>query len=219
MSSSHRKRYSHVPTRTDEPVSKGTVICKQDKRWIEQDWDDWSVNPAGSIILRRGRLFTLNGTSEIFRGYYDDWSSHYDNDIMIRIGNYFITPRNQRRHYVGPWNDWRPHQDGVVIRLGDRFLLNGKTEIYRGPWDEWDIQPYTGKIYIRRGVQFFANDKEIYTGPFDGWGVSRRGLIVRCYDNFFADGKQLIYSGQWHGWRAHLRGVVIRLRNEWRVYS
>ncbi|PIT88618.1 MAG: hypothetical protein COU29_02485 [Candidatus Magasanikbacteria bacterium CG10_big_fil_rev_8_21_14_0_10_36_32] len=219
MGISRRKRGSHINPQSTPQIGKGSLICTLNKNWIDPEWDDWAVHPNGNVILRRGRLFTLNGVTKLYHGYYDDWRPHYEHSLVIRIGNYFFLPNARRVFYNGPWDDWRPHPNGVVIRLNNQFLLNGKDELYRGLWDEWDVQPYTGNIYIRLGFRFFNDEDEIYAGPWDGWDVSRRGLVIRCDDYFRLDGNKLLYCGQWDGWRAHVKGVIIRRNNNWRAYT
>jgi hypothetical protein len=59
-------------------------------------------------------------------------------------------------HYEGECDSWAPHLQGVIIRIGNKFLLNGKDLLYKGKWDDWMSHPQG--VIIRKG-----NDWFIYT--------------------------------------------------------
>lgn len=43
--------------------------------------------------------------------------------------------------YEGAWDDWYSHPKGVVIRVGNRFLLNGEKLLYEGAMNGWLSHP------------------------------------------------------------------------------
>ncbi|MFA6135816.1 MAG: hypothetical protein WC705_00395 [Candidatus Paceibacterota bacterium] len=71
--------------------------------------------------------------------------------------------------YEGPWDSFWWHTEGVIIRLGRRLLLNGKTLIYEGNFNEWRSHPEG--VIVRIGEKFLINGTKEFQG---GWGEWRR---------------------------------------------
>jgi len=123
-------------------------------------------------------------------------------------------------HYEGEWDGWRSHPQGVVIRKGDEFLLNGKDLLYKGKWDYWESHPQG--VVIRKGNEFLLNGKDLlYKGEWDNWKPHPQGLVIQKGDEFLLNGKDLLYKGEWDNWDSHPQGqgVVIQKGNNWFIYT
>jgi|GEM_PF-1656626 len=116
------------------------------------------------------------------------------------------------------------HPEGIIIRNGEKFLLNGRDLIYEGPFDQWEAHPKG--IVTRVGKDFFLNGRKLlYQGDYDihhdEWqpDFNLDGLIIRRKNNFFLNGEKLLYQGPCDEWKAHPDGFVIRIGDEFWLIS
>ena len=73
---------------------------------------------------------------------------------------------------------WAVHPQGVVIRQGRRFLLNGRQLLYEGDWDGWNTHPQGVVIHLRE--QLLLNGEQLLYegGHYDAWRSHSQGLTV-----------------------------------------
>lgn len=85
----------------------------------------------------------------------------------------------------------------VIIRRGNKFLLNGKELLYEGDWDSWHAHP--DGVVIRKGKQFLLNGKELlYEGNFIRTRPHTDGFIIQTRDNqLLLNGKDPIDASEW----------------------
>ena len=87
-------------------------------------------------------------------------------------------------HYEGECDSWAPHLQGVIIKIGNKFLLNGKDLLYEGKWDSW--APHPQGVIIQIGNKFLLNGKDLlYEGKWDGWKPHPQGVIIRRSNDWF----------------------------------
>jgi len=92
--------------------------------------------------------------------------------------------------YEGNFNDWRPHPEGVVIRLAGKLTLNG--------FERW----WREKVPC----------SESYFFPHYVYGELKLG--VDCLHNFSIDNHHLSFDGRIDEWKLHPHGIVIRQDNK-----
>jgi len=100
----------------------------------------------------------------------------------------------------------------VVVKIGNRFLLNGKEPpLYEGPCDNWN--PHPQGVVVRVGDRFLLNGKEppLYEGPWDDWCAHLQGVVVRVGDRFLLNGGEptVCEPDKREGWGSHTHGKVV----------
>ena len=83
----------------------------------------------------------------------------------------------------GNWYSWDSHPQGVVIRLGDRFLLNGETLLYEGNWYSWDSHPQ-GVVIGLDNKLLLNGETLLYEGDQDDWRSHDKGVVIRQGNRF-----------------------------------
>ncbi len=84
--------------------------------------------------------------------------------------------------YSGPWESWKPHPDGVVVKVGDKFLINGEIEIPEVQWNNLHLIPSKLQIIINNT---FDSKKGYYHGGFDSWSTNTSSVIIRRGNSFY----------------------------------
>jgi len=94
------------------------------------------------------------------------------------------------------WDDWRPHPHGVVIKVGDKYLLNGVRDDTSEARIWWASQ---SSIRI---------DEAVLTRAGHRW-VIRNG--EGCH---ITRDEQLLFAGEWNEFMFHPNGAMIRAGND-----
>jgi len=103
--------------------------------------------------------------------------------------------------YNGPWDDWKAHPDGVVIKIGRRSFLNGEQLLFDEKDDVSGYDPYTGK--------------PIYDGGWYFWNSEPKCTVVQVGCKLLSKNGGLLYEGDYYyEWQSHPDGVVIKVRND-----
>ncbi len=109
--------------------------------------------------------------------------------------------------YEGKWHEWGAHPQGVVVRQGSKFLLNGKDLLCEGKFENWEAHPRG--LIAQQGNRLLLNGKELlYEGEFDEWYPHASGVVIRQKDRFLLNGAELLEQER-PGWHNHRRGMVI----------
>ena len=87
--------------------------------------------------------------------------------------------------YEGEYDNWEIHPDGIVIRIGHRLLVNGKTLISRRslkvtPWK------FTGGLVQEAHKQIYFNGHLlVFGGKWNEWLPHPYGVVIRERNRFF----------------------------------
>jgi len=117
---------------------------------------------------------------------------------------------------------WRPHPDGVVVRNGNKLVLNGRVTLLvleRKP-NHWEISPQ-GEVILQYGREIWLGNKSriCLLDERDQfccrWEPCENGVIVERSHTFqlFLNNKRRIYEGEQEGfaWQWHPKGFVVHL--------
>lgn len=116
--------------------------------------------------------------------------------------------------YDGEYDDWFSHPDGVVIRKGRDFYLNGTELLYH---DEGALKGYYGMdgngVMIREGTALRPNGGDnIVPKRRENWKRFEphptKGAVLEYMHSLIVDGK-VIYEGHWDNWYPHPDGVLV----------
>ncbi len=189
-------------------LNGGTLICH-----VKEGCDDWRSHPEG-VVIRRGNKFWLNGQTLMLETESEclDWFLCPQGIVTEYIGKLML---NNTLLCRGKWDDWLFHPEGVIIRRGNKFWLNGKTLLCacRGRWYKWQEHPEG--VVIRRGNKFWLNGKTLlYEGKWDEWQSHPDGVIIEMGGKFLLNGKTLLYEGEWWQWQSHPKGVLITIEKD-----
>ncbi|MFH0951423.1 MAG: hypothetical protein V1765_03045 [bacterium] len=114
--------------------------------------------------------------------------------------------------YQGPYDEYKIHSQGVIIRRGGRFSLNGKTALKESDWYYQDAQ--LKNPVIRKGDCFFLRGVLLYEGDWDNFKPHPRGVIIKKDKQLLLNGRILLYEGKWDNWLSHANGVIITKSDE-----
>ena len=83
--------------------------------------------------------------------------------------------------YEGEWESWKPHPEGIVVKIGDKFLLNGKTEVSEEVWNSL-FAGGSPQILLNNSIE---KNTGRYQGGFDSWSATPTGIIIRNVNSFY----------------------------------
>lgn len=130
--------------------------------------------------------------------------------------------------YQGPCDAFFPHADGVIVKVGRKYLLNGKImflepnddsyRFYEHPlgaaWTNFSIKPMV------KEASFFLNGKLLYRGPAEQWRVCLDGVLIKKDGIVYLNGKQPICAVGNQVWHAHPLGVaLVKKQGKIEVYA
>ena len=142
--------------------------------------------------------------------------------INVKKGDKFLL-NGKEILYQGKCDTWSDCPEGVIVRLGNKLLLNGDL-LFEGEFDSWEYD-YQNLI-VRRGRKLFLWGKDFlckiprcpdYKEP-GLWQCHPKGVIVRQGRKLLLNGLTALFEGKCDSWKSHQFGVVVQQRKELFLY-
>ena len=188
-------------------IRKGNqFLLNGEKLLYKGKFNAWASHPDGFVIQRDNKLFLYDGKPSSVYERKMEYIDNYEPDrrpygTKANLFENKIVGKGMKLLYDGGdthdihfslhVDNWNPHPDGVVIRKGNQFLLNGEKILYKGEYDDWATYP--DGVIIQKGRKFLLNGNEnklLYKGGFNNWNPHQDGIIIQ-------KGRKLIfYNGR-----------------------
>ena len=174
------------------------------------------INPLQADTLNEALSKVLpGGYVVLYQGKQKSWWPHREGVVILSTDNQFLL---NGRHplYTGEWHSKHSDPEGVIIRLGKEYFLNGARPALTNQ-EMLDRKP--SRLTVVRG-EICRDGIPIYSGEWHAYQEHPDGVVIQRGNQIILNGTTLLYDDHWNSrWSVHPHGLAIDVWDEIRLYS